>query len=61
MVRRDIQPIVHKCRSHAEALAGDIEQHVSMSPEERQEVARILKRRAFPSDTKDVRAWHRAE
>lgn len=61
MPPREIKPIVHRSMSHAEARDWDIEQHVSMTPEERQAVARVLKRRAFPLDSKDVRACHRAE
>jgi hypothetical protein len=56
-----MNPVVHRAANHAEALAWDIEQHVSMSPEERQAVARTLKRRAFAADAKDVRACHRVE
>lgn len=59
MRRRTIEPVVHRANSHAEARDWDIEQHVSMTPEQRQAVARTLKRRAFPADVKDVRAWHR--
>lgn len=52
--------IVHKTTSHEEALRWDIEQHVRMAPEERMNAARILKDRAFPSDCRDVREWHRS-
>lgn len=51
---------IHKSASHEEALRWDIEQHLRMSPEERMNAARILKERAFPSDAKDVREWHRS-
>ncbi|MFN0182125.1 MAG: hypothetical protein ACKVZ0_25250 [Gemmatimonadales bacterium] len=56
-----MKPIVHRATNHADARAWDIEQHVSMSPEERQAVARTLKRRAFPTGAKDVRECHRDE
>ncbi len=56
-----MERIVHKASSHEEARLWDIEQHVSMSPEQRLRAARELKDRAFPSDAKDVRAWHRSE
>jgi hypothetical protein len=59
MIRREMKPVVHRATNHADALAWDIHQHVSMSPAERQAVARTLKRRAFPADAKDVRECHR--
>ncbi|MGE0440261.1 MAG: hypothetical protein AB7L66_02185 [Gemmatimonadales bacterium] len=54
------RPIVHRASSHAEAAAWDIEQQVAMTPEERQQVARVLKARAYPGVNKDVRECHRA-
>lgn len=56
-----MERIVHKSTSHEEARRWDIEQHVSMTVEERLRVARELKRRAYPRDAKDVRACHRPE
>ena len=53
--------VVHKTTSHAEAHRWDIEQHVKMTPRERQRAARELKERAYPRDAKDVRAWHRSK
>ncbi|HEX9692969.1 MAG TPA: hypothetical protein VGA22_12810 [Gemmatimonadales bacterium] len=52
---------MHKASSHEEAARWDVSQHVAMSPEERLRAARALKDRAYPSDSKDVRAWHRSE
>ena len=54
-----MERVVNKASSHEEARRWDIEQQVSMTPEERLRAARELKKRAFPSDAKDVRAWHR--
>ena len=54
-----MERVVHKASSHEEARRYDIEQHVSMSPEERMRAARELKDRAYPPDAKDVRACHR--
>jgi len=51
---------VHKARSHEEARRWDVEQHRRMTPEERLRAARTLKDRAYPSDAKDVREWHRS-
>ena len=56
-----MERIVHKARGHHEAARWDIEQHVSMTPEERLRASRVLKLRAYPRDAKDVRAWHRSE
>jgi len=56
-----MERVVHKSTSHEEARRWDIEQHVSMTVQERQRVARELKRRAYPRNAKDVRACHRPE
>ena len=54
-----MERIVHKAASHDEARRWDIEQQISMTPEQRLRAARELKDRAYPHDAKDVRAWHR--
>ena len=54
-----MERVVHKATSFEEADRWDVEQQISMSAEERQRAARVLKDRAFPSDAKDVRACHR--
>lgn len=56
-----MERVVHTSTSHEEARRWDIEQHVSMTVEERLRVARELKRRAYLRDAKDVRACHRSE
>ncbi len=53
-----VERVVHRASNHAEARAWDIEQHVSMTPEERLRAARVLKDRAYPRDSKDVRECH---
>ena len=53
-----MERVVHRASNHAEARAWDIEQHVSMTPEERLRAARVLKDRAYPQDSKDVRECH---
>ena len=55
-----MERVVHKSSSHEEARLWDIEQNVSMTPEQRLRAARELKDRAFPSEAKDVRACHRS-
>lgn len=55
-----MERVVHKASSHEEARRWDVEQQVSMSPEERQRAARALKDRVFPTDAKDVRECHRS-
>ena len=56
-----MERIVHKTHSHQDARRWDIEQHVSMTPEERLRAARAIKERVYPPDAKDVRACHRSE
>jgi len=56
-----VKRVVHKARSHEEALRWDVRQQVSMTPQERMRIARILKDRAFPRDAMDVREWHRSQ
>lgn len=56
-----MERVVHKSSSHEDARRWDIEQHTSMTPEERLRAARELKRRAYPPDAEDVRACHRRE
>jgi hypothetical protein len=51
--------IVHKSTSHEEATGWDVEQQVSMTPQERLAAARTLKDRVYPPDARDVRAGHR--
>jgi hypothetical protein len=55
MMRR----IFHKSSSFAEAERWDIEQHVRMSPKERQKAARVLKRRVFGPTCRDIRDGNR--
>ena len=52
--------VVNKASSHAEAARWDVEQHASMTPEERLQAARAIKDRVYPPDAKDVRAWTRS-
>ncbi|HUF49863.1 MAG TPA: hypothetical protein VMN60_03460 [Longimicrobiales bacterium] len=56
-----MERVVHKSHRFADADGWDVEQHVSMTPEQRLRVARMLKDRVYPRDAKDVRAWHRSE
>ncbi len=56
---RAIQPVTIKTRDFSEAERADIIQQVKMSPEERQEAARILRERYYGTDTPDVRDAYR--
>ena len=56
-----MERIVKKSHGHDEAADWDIEQHLSMTPQERLRAARTLKDRAFPPDAKDVRACHQSK
>ena len=48
--------VVHVAGSFQEADAWDLEQILAMSPDERRAAARVLKMRAFPDGSPDVRA-----
>jgi hypothetical protein len=56
MMRR----IFNKSFSFTEAEQRDIEQHVRMSPKQRQKAARELKKRVFGMSCRDVRDTHKA-
>ena len=56
-----MERVVHKSSGHDGARLWDIEQHTSMTAEERLRAARELKDRAFSPDAKDVRACHQSE
>ncbi len=53
--------IVNKAKNYEEALEWDILQQVNMTPQERMEIARILKEKVYGNNAKDVREWHRRE
>lgn len=50
--------IVHKSRSFAEADEWDIQQHIQMTPAERQRVAKELRKRVYGTNVPDVREAH---
>lgn len=50
-----MRPIVHIAKSFQEADAWDITQHIQMTPEERQEVAKQLRDRYYGKHAPDVR------
>ena len=50
-----MERIVHKTKSFKEAKDWDIRQYLLMSPQERMEIARILKSRVYPPPNPDVR------
>ena len=56
---RALPRIVHTTTSFDEALLWDIRQQVSMTPQERLRASRVLKRRAYSPEAKDVRECHR--
>jgi hypothetical protein len=51
--------IANKARSFTEADEWEIQQHLSMTPQERMRAAKLLKERMFPGKNPDVREWHR--
>ena len=54
-----MERVVHKAGSVEETADREVQQQVAMSPQERMRIARVLKRRAYPADAKDVRECHR--
>lgn len=56
-----MERVVHKAHDYEEAAEWDRHQHLSLSPQERLRIARILKDRAFPADAPDVRECHETE
>jgi hypothetical protein len=50
-----MERIVHISRSFEEAEEWDIEQNISMTPEERLAAAKVLRERVFGKDQPDVR------
>jgi len=54
-----MERIVNKATSFEAAKTWDMQQQLSMSPEQRLRAAHILKSRVFPSTAKDVRACHK--
>lgn len=53
--KEEMERVVHKSNSFAEAQLWDIRQHINMKPEERQKVAEELKARIFGKSPPDVR------
>ncbi len=51
----------HKARSFAEAARWDLQQQWSLTPEQRLEIAKVLRDRAFGADAPDVREAERAK
>ena len=54
-----MEKIVHIAKSFEEAEQWDIQQNISMTPEERLEGAKKLKERVFGKDQPDVRAFNK--
>lgn len=50
---------IHKARNHAEARDWDIIQQIMMSPEERQRIAKELKRRFYACPTPGAKSGRR--
>jgi hypothetical protein len=50
-----MERIIVKLNSFKEAENADIFQQISLSPEERQEIAKILKKRVYGENPPDVR------
>jgi len=53
-----MERIVHIARDFRDAREWDIQQHVSLTPEERQRIAKELRDRVYGTDCPDVREAH---
>ena len=56
-----MERLAHKALSHQDAARWDVEKQVAITPEELLRAARVLKDRAYPRDSKYLRARHRSE
>jgi hypothetical protein len=54
-----MEAVAHKSKSFKEAAEWDIQQQLAMTPAQRMLVGKLLRQRAYPADSKDVREWHR--
>jgi hypothetical protein len=54
-----VERVVHKARDFSAAAEWDIRQQVRLTPRERREIARQLKKRFYGRNAKDVRACQR--
>ena len=54
-----MERVVHVSKSFREADEWDIQQQVSMTPQQRLDAAKVLRDRAYPPPTKDVRECHK--
>lgn len=55
-----IKRTVNIAKNHEEARKWDIRQAISMTSEERQEVAKALKNKAYGTTSPDVKEYHKA-
>ena len=56
---QQMKRIVNIARSFKEAEEWDIKQQISMTPDERLQISRILRERVYGKNCVDVREWHR--
>lgn len=54
-----MERVVHIAKGFKEADEWDIQQQVSMTPQQRLAAAKVLRDRVYPANAKDVRACHR--
>jgi len=54
-----MERIVHIAKNFEDAEQWDIEQNLSMTPEERMDAARHLTEQVYGKDQPDVREWER--
>jgi hypothetical protein len=54
-----MERVVHISKGFKEAEDWDIQQQVSMTPQQRLDAAKVLRDRTYPPLTKDVRECHK--
>ena len=54
-----MERIVHKTKNFKDAEKYDINQNISMSPEQRQAAAKKIKEREYGKNNPDIREYHK--
>lgn len=54
-----MERVVNIAKNHEEAERWDINQQISLTPTERQKIAKLLRERVFGKNAKDVKEVHK--
>jgi hypothetical protein len=58
-IKRSIKRVVHISHSFAEAEQWEIQQELSMTPQQRLSAAKKMQQWTYGKKQKDIRDWHR--